>query len=269
MRAFSVASVLLLGLSAFPFAARAVSISELPATIQSCITTGSCGVNLSSSYDSGTASAFSMFDMSSGQNWLVRYKLVFPSGETDISGTQNTAYNGYLWMQVANNYSATETAHPVTLFLDKVAPLSSMLFNQSGDLTLFMTTTDLLAGSAYRTQADPGYGDYDTGSLSGEIPLICLAEGCQINAQLNLAQLNYQSFGSAGIAMTGFNAADTRGLVYTQRAAYFSPYYDPENDISFNTTQTFYISSVPEPDACLLFGVGLMGVAAALRRRGV
>ncbi len=262
MRVFPVVSVLLLSLSAFPFAAQAVSVSELPSTIQSCITAGTCVVNYPGSYDSGTVSAFEMVDLPSGQwNWLVRYDLASPSGQTVIGGGQDTAYSGYLWMQVASNYSAAETAHPVTLFLDKVAPAPGTFIDQSGDLSLFMTTSDLLAGSAYRTQADPGYGDSDAGSLSGEIPLICLAEGCQINAQLNLVQLNYQSFGSAGIAMTGFDASDTRGLVYSQSSFYFA------GEPPYGATQSFYITAVPEPETFWMLGFGLLSVAIAVRRR--
>lgn len=260
MRAFPVASVLFLSLSAFPFAAQAVTISELPASIQSCITTGSCAVDYSGSYDSGTASAFAMFNTSTGkQDWLMRYDLVSPSGQTDIEGVQTSAYGGYLWMQVASSYSAAETEHAVTLFLDKVTPVPDSLPGQSGDLSLFMTTADLLAGGAYRTQADPVpelY--YEAGSLSGEVPLICLAEGCQINAQLNLVQLNYQSVGPAGIAMMGFDASDMRGLVYSQSASYID-----------GATQSFYISAVPEPGAFWLFGFGLIGVVTAVRRRSI
>jgi hypothetical protein len=265
MRAFPAASVLLLSLSAFPFAAKAVSVSELPATIQSCITSGSCAVNYSGAYDSGTASAFEMVDLPSGKwNWLVRYDLASPSGQTDINGIQNNPYGGYLWMQVASNYSASETAHPATLFLDKVTPAPGSLFNQSGDLSLFMTTADLLAGGASSTLEDHGeYGYVGSGSLSGEVPLICLAEGCQISAQLNLVQLNYQSVGPDEIRMTGFNTIDTRGLVYSQRQSYFTY---PE-EFSSSTTQAFYITAVPEPDASWLFGIGLMGVVAAVRRR--
>lgn len=265
MRVFPIASVLLLSLSAFSFTAKAVSLSELPATIQSCITARTCGVNFSSSFDSGTASAFSITDLMSGQtNWLMRYSLVSPSGETDISGTQSNAYGGHLWMQVANSYSSSETDHAITLFLDKVTPTPGSLFGQNGDLSLFISTADLLAGSASRSQADPGYGDYDSGSLSGEIPLICLAEGCQVTAQLNLLQLKYLSFGSAGIVMTGFDAGDTRGLVYSQSSAYFN------GDPPYGTAQAFYISAVPEANTFLMFGFGLMAVVAAVRcREGV
>lgn len=267
MRVFPAVSVLLLSLSTFPTAVHAVSISELPATIQSCIATGTCAVNYQSAYDSGTASAFSMFEVSGGQSWLMRYNLVPPSGETVIGGWQNTAYNGYLWMQVANNYSAAETAHSVTLFLDKVTPVPGPVFGQGSDLFLFMTTADLLAGGAYNTLSYISYYDdpnfVESGNLSGEVPLICLAVGCQTSAQLNLVQLNYQSFGSAGIVMAGFDADDTRGLVYSQSYAYLNG-YPP-----YGTTQSFYITAVPEPETFWMLGFGLLSVAIAARRRRI
>ena len=76
MRKFSVASISFLCLSALPFAAHAITVSELPTSIQSCITAGECAVNYDSSYDSATASAFSIFDVQNNQsNWLMRYAL--------------------------------------------------------------------------------------------------------------------------------------------------------------------------------------------------
>lgn len=266
MRDFSVASVLLLSLSTFPFSAKAVSISELPATIQSCIAAGSCAVNYPGSYDSGTASAFEMVDLPSGKwNWLVRYNLVPPSGQTVIGGGQNTAFSGYLWMQVASNYSAAETAHPVTLFLDKVTPVPGSIFGQGGDLSYFMSTADLLAGGAYKTISYVSYepdGIVSEGGLSGDI-LLCLAVGCQTSVQVNLLQLKYQNFGSAGVSMTGFDASDTRGLVYSQSSSYLTgnPYTD------YSASQSFYITAVPEPETFWMLGFGLVSVAVAVRRR--
>jgi|MudIll2142460700_1097286.scaffolds.fasta_scaffold89968_2 hypothetical protein len=266
MRVFPVTSVLLLSLSTLPFAAMAVSVAELPATIQSCISAGSCVVNYSGAYDSGTASAFEMVDLPSGQwNWLVRYNLVSPSGQTVIGGGQNTAYSGYLWMQVASNYSATETAHPVTLFLDKVTPVPGSIFGQSGDLSYFMSTADLLAGGAYNTTSYVSYepdGIVSEGGLSGDI-LLCLAVGCQTSVQLNLLQLNYQSFGSAGVSMTGFDASDKRSLVYSQNSSYLTG--DPYTD--YSATQAFYITAVPEPETFWMFGFGLMSLFTVMWRR--
>lgn len=257
-----IASVLFLSASsAFPLAAQAVAVSELPASIQSCITAGNCVVDYGGSYHSATASAFALFDTSTyKQDWLMRYALVPPSGESDTEGVQTDTYGGYLWMQAAAAYSASETEHAVTLFLDRVVPVPGSFYDQSGDLSLSMTSADLLAGAAYRTQADPGYGNYDSGSLSGEIPLICLAEGCKIEARLNLLQLTYANAG-ATIVMTGFDASDTRGLVYSQGAYYF------DGEPPYGTKQAFYITAVPEPGMAWLFGFGLLGVGAVARSR--
>jgi hypothetical protein len=191
-----------------------------------------------------------------------------PSGLTDIDGHQTAAYDGYLWMRVKSVYSAVAAAHAVTLYRDKVTPGSDNLFGQNdpaftpytdanGDLSLFMTTADLLAGSAFRTIVDPGPSGMETGSLSGELPIPCLADGCQVHAMLNLVQLQYQMVG-ASIQLTDFNPDDTRGLVYSQRDMYY-PFG--------GTEQTFAISAVPEPGVLAMLGCGLGMVAFAARRR--
>lgn len=262
MRAFPVGPVLFLSLSALPFAAKAVTVSELPTTIQSCITAGSCAVNFSSSYSSDKVSAFQIHDASTygSTDWLMRYELVPPTGEThfdDWTGVTKTSFDGYLWMRVKGRYSASELTHPVTLFLDKVNPVPGSFYGQSGDLSLFMTTADLLAGGAYRqTLNSADYGNYDKGSLSGELPGWPPLDS-QISAQLNLLQLKYASVGSS-IAMAYFDPSDTRGLVYSQNLS--EVYYQS------STTQAFYISAVPEPQASWMFGLGLLTVLSVSRR---
>ncbi len=263
MRSFPVASVLFC-LSVFPLSAKAISVSELPASIQSCVATGACSVNLSSAYEFDRVSAFQISGRDPG-GWLMRYELAQPSGVTrgyfdyDVDSTTQitTAFNGYLWMRVQSVYRADEAAHPVTLFLDKVAPVPGSFYGQSGDLSLFMTTADLLAGGAYRQLYDTydtytydPYG-FDRGSLSGELPPV-MDSG--FSARLNLLQLNYQSDGSS-IVMTYFAPWDARGLVYSQ-GVYGA-------DSSYSSTQAFYVSAVPEPGVSWLFGCGLMAVVAA------
>ena len=231
-------------------------------------------VSLSSTYSSGTASAFSYFDPTNPGNsgWLMRYDLTSPSGEAAIDGSQARAFDGYLWMQVQSRYNDTTAPHAVTLFMDKVTPTPSALFGQNnpsftpyadanGDLSLFVTTADLLAGQSYVTLADNGeYGYSSGGSLTGELPVICLAEGCQMNMQLNLAQLTFATSGTS-VQFAGFNPGDTRGQVFTQTSAYYA------YDINYGTTQTFAISAVPEPSAYWMFAGGLGLVAAVVRRR--
>lgn len=266
MRACPVVPVVLLSLSAFHPAASAITVADLPATIQSCVTAGDCDVDAMPSYISDTAQAFLIRnDVDPFQStWLTRYALVPPSGERDSEGAQLAAYGGYLWMQTALFYDAADSEHAVTLFLDKVTPapasLLSVPYDDGPDLTLLMTTADLLAGSAYRIQADPGYGDLDEGSLSGEIPLICLAEGCRIEARLNLPQMKYEISGDK-IVWTGFDSSDTRGLVYSQASYYFDG-APPDG-----SRQDFAISAVPEPATAWFFGAGLLGVGALARRR--
>ncbi|MEQ1661615.1 MAG: PEP-CTERM sorting domain-containing protein [Thiobacillus sp.] len=277
MRALSVFPVLLLSLAA-SMEARAVtvSLSDLPLTV---LQSGDA-VNLDSSYSFGGVSAFATFTSNSGWGWLMRYDMAPPSGQTDIDGNQTAAYDGYLWMHVQNSYSAAATSHAITLYRDKITPASGNLFGQNdpnftpdadanGDLSLFLTTADLLAGNAYRTlYADfESSGGIDAGNLQGELPVICLATGCAIHAEINLVQLQYQLFGStiqlAGPA-AGFNPIDTRGLVYRQSSGY-SPPFDPS--FGSNTEQTFAISAVPEPNVLAMLGCGLGMVAFAARRR--
>ena len=261
----------LLSLLLFPLAAQAVSISytDLPQTVRSSF----YGVSLSSTYSYGTASAFHYVGSNQGgSGWLMRYDLTSPSGEATINGSYARAFDGYLWMQVKTRYNDTTAPHAVTLFMDKVTPTPSALFGQNdpgftpyadanGDLSLFVTTADLLAGRSYVTLADNGeYGYSSGGSLSGELPIICLAEGCQISMQLNLAQLTFATSGTS-VQFAGFNPGDTRGQVFTQTSAYYT------YDISYGMTQTFAISAVPEPSAYWMFAGGLGLVAAVARRR--
>ncbi|HQT29667.1 MAG TPA: PEP-CTERM sorting domain-containing protein [Thiobacillus sp.] len=262
----------LLSLFLFPLAAQAVSISytDLPQTLRS----GFYEVSLSSTYSSGTASAFHYVDWANqaSSGWLMRYDLTSPSGEAAIDGSQARAFDGYLWMQVKHSYDDTTAPHAVTLFMDKVTPSPSALFGQNdphftpyadanGDLSLFVTTTDLLAGRSYATLADNGeYGYSSGGGLTGELPVICLAEGCQMSMQLNLAQLTFATSGTS-VQFAGFNPGDTRGQVFTQTSAYYTNY------INYGTTQTFAISAVPEPSAFWMFAGGLGLVTAVARRR--
>jgi hypothetical protein len=224
-------------------------------------------VSNASTYDSGTASAFQITqNTGSGyeNNWLLRYTLVPPSGQSRINPSQTDSFSGYLWMLAKSTYSATESAHPFTLYLDKVSPTPFNMFGQSGDMDLFMPTADLVAGSSYRTYGiDYSMNSYSFGELSGNVPLPCLAEGCETHAQLNLAQLKYLNFGSAGIHLTSFNPSDASGLVFTQRESY-PCYGDPS--CAVNDVQSFYISAVPVPGALWLFGSGLVGLIGMMRR---
>jgi hypothetical protein len=96
--------------------AATITTSDLPDSIQSCITAATCFVSTSSSYDSGTASAFQITQNTGNgyeNDWLMRYTLVQPSGQSRINPSQNDNFSGYLWMLARSTYSAAETAHPL------------------------------------------------------------------------------------------------------------------------------------------------------------
>ena len=192
----------------------------------------------------------------------MRYTMVPPSGQSRINPSQTDAFSGYLWMLAKSTYSATETAHPLTLYLDKVAPTPFNMFGQNVDLSLTMTTADLVAGSGYRTDGLDGNNNiYSYGDLAGNVPVPCAAEGCETHAELNLLQLTYGNFGSV-IALMSFNPLDARGLVYTQRSS-FSCYGDIS--CATNDVQYFYVSAVPIPAAGWLFSSGLIGLIGIAR----
>lgn len=254
--------------SLFVLSARAavITTSDLPGTIQSCIATATCSVLNASSYDSGTASAFQISkNTGSGveTDWLMRYALVPPSGQSTINPSTSDSFSGYLWMLAKSSYSATETDHAFTLYLDKIAPTPFAMAGHSGDLSLSMPTADVVAGSSYVTDGiGSDFQSYSYGNLSGDIPLGCLDVGCEDHAQLNLLQMTYTNFRSAGLWLTSFDATDTRGLVFAQRSSYSSS-YGPE--FNFDNAQSFYVNAVPLPGAAWLLVSGMVGLGGAAR----
>ena len=257
--------ILLFAVFSLPLHAASIQPSDLPSTIQSC-PVSSCVVYNTSTYDSGTMAAFHLYQNNGvgyDSNWLIRYTLAPPSGQSRINPSQSDAFTGYLWMKVQDSYSAAERAHPLTLYLDKVSPAPFTMFGQTGDLSLAMNTSDLVAGSAYRTYGlDYNNNSYDYGHLMGETPVPCVASGCETRAMLNLTQLIYQDFGST-INLASFNSTDTRGLVFKQSSTY-SCNGDPS--CAMDDRQGFYVQAVPIPSALILLFSGAMIFGTHLMR---
>lgn len=252
-----------------------VSVTDLPSTIQSCVASNTCGVSYTSIYASGRVSAFGIYNVGqTGFNYLVRYALVSPSGQTTsstdlyqyptVTTSSSTPFTGYLWMQVQGAYSAAQSADPITLYLDKVSPVPSSFYNQNGDLSLFVSASDLLAGSSYvKSGLDANNQSYVLGNLSGEVPIGCVAQGCSAFAQLNLTQLQFTLSGTT--IGTSFNSADSRGLVFalgTSDDGSVSGY-------ASNISQSFYISSVPDSEPVWLFSTGLACLVTVMRRKRI
>ncbi|NJD04889.1 MAG: hypothetical protein FIA97_00125 [Methylococcaceae bacterium] len=245
-----------------PVTAGAVTIaaSELPNGIQSCVSSGICSVDPASAYDSARAAAFPILQDGAGgieQNWLMRYTLAPSSVQSRSNPAQTETLGGYLWMLFKGQYAATETAHEVTLFLDKVSPTPFSFFGQSGDLSLSLTTDDLLAGGGrYEAGLTAGGGGFNSGHLAGELPLPCVADGCGAAVQLNLLQLSYADNGSA-LVFRAFEPTDPRGLVFSQRS-----YYQGGDPLTaFDDRQTFAVGAVPLPASIWLLGSVVLGLA--------
>lgn len=249
--------------------AATVTTSDLPGPIQSCIAVATCFVSNVSSYDSGTASAFQMSQVtgtgSPDNDWLMRYTLAAPSGQSGTNWFPSESFSGYLWMVAPSSYSAAQSFASFTVYLDKVSPTPNSMNYQNGVINLDMSTADVLAGTSYRTTGlDYNNNSYSYGNLGGNIPGSCVSPGCESHAQINLAQLTYTNFGYA-IYLTAFNPSDTRGLVYTQSSSY--PGYNGDPSTAVNGVQSFYISAVPVPAAAWLFGSGLLGLMGVVRRK--
>lgn len=268
MRGLTRCAVLLIGGVLAPLSAHAVNVTtaELPASIQSCITSNTCQVIDSSIYDSGTASAFLIFNAGqTGFNYLVRYALAAPSGASGTALGQPstfTPFGGYLWMQVQESYSASQSADPISLYLDKVAPALTVPpppYTQTSVLSLNVSAADLLAGSSYvNAGLNASDQSYVSGDLSGNLPEPCAAQGCSMFAQLNLSQLVFTQYGTII-----FNPLDSRTLVFDMGTA-------DNGSVSgypYSSTWSFYVSAVPEPQAAWQFTSGLACLAVVMRRK--
>jgi hypothetical protein len=248
-----------------PSHAATVTEQELPASVLACMSSASCFVMTTSSHESDTASAFPIFHLTGDGmegNWLLRYPLVPPSGRTGIHPPRFEGHGGHLWLMVEGRYDASESRHPVTLYLDKVDPAPTPFYGQEGDLSLYVSTADLLAGDSHMTVGLGYGGSYGHGDLSGETPLPCLADGCRVHARLNLLQLSYAEAGP-DLVFAGFNPSDSRGLLYRQEISYLTG--DPFVDM--HDVQAYYVSAVPLPAPAWLMGSGLLTLIGLGKRR--
>lgn len=257
-RTYWAALAALAALLPFTASATTVSTTDLPNAVQTCISDGNCTFDSTSTYNSASVAAFYLVTGASSTtpqfNYLVRYALGDGSAATSTSSTgatQTTPYTGYLWMQVQSSYSATQTADPVTLYLDKVAPVPASYdpnIAQGDPLAFTVSAADLLAGSSQETLNADGT---TSGDLSGDTPIACASLGCSEFAQINFDQLQ---FGSNGTTISaGFNSADSRSLVFTQGTA-------DDGSVSgspYNNTESFSIKPVPLPQSLWLFASGL------------
>lgn len=248
----------------------AISVSDLPVQLQTCIGDASCYLALTPAADFGNMQAFAYSD-TTASGFALRYTLTSPSGQ-DVNSGNSVPYTDYLWLTVYNSYDLATNSARVTVYTDTVGPTpANLLIGDSNglDVDINMDNSALLSASGYRLVGL----DYDLTSIDeGTMRLLgdqggnalepCLAEGCYSRATLNLLYLSFTDNGN-GSATLAFNPADTRALLY--QLQFYDPYgYDPNtmDTTGTLTRQSYYIATVPLPAAYGMFlaGLGLLGL---------
>lgn len=258
-------------------------IQQLPVPLQSCLTNGDCSIDRQSSFESGGIAAFH-YSSADFSGYLFRYSLVSPSvAKTVAMDNQNPsepqpietniALSGNVWLQVADNYSISASSRPITLYREQVSPsqqaiLPRMSPNEYPNVLNFeLSASSLLASSAYHTTTLDPFGGNESGDLIAAEPLlICLADGCSTNQQLNLIGMRFVQAGDQ--LLLQFAANDARPRLYSESLAYNDPQFGSLSQ------RDWYVQPVPLPAAWLVWlsGFGLIaggGAKTAKRRPAV
>jgi len=282
MKAQSACIFFATSLFCIPAGAATISTSDLPAAIQSCISSGDCDLpDNTSAADAGNASVFYFTDSINSapdSKFLVRYGLVTPSAyhvdseyidasdDTRHTINSTTPLGGYLWLLVNDRYSLASGAHALTLYLDKTSPFINNDQPVGSLIDLALTSTDLLDGSAYRKSGFDDYGfPIDEGSLGLDPEPVLLAEfPTWYLAELNLVYLVYaQNGGFADLDIDSLNPADGRALVFGA-TTYWANSFEATHGLA---SETYYTQTpVPLPPAVWMFLAGLALLVKTSRR---
>lgn len=246
-----------------------LSASIFPSEIQTCVSTSICS-NPALVQQAPTFSTYSYLD-GGVSKFLFKYSLSPSSSESTNFST--TPLSGAAWLSANATYDLSQERHLFSLYLDGVTPTPTNLWvgdSDGLDVGLSMSTPDLLAGRSFFRMVENQRGGEsflkgDLGTHGDQGPIfnnhdfvICLAEGCEVGAELNLLNMQYLQSGST--AQLIINTTDQRGLLYNQY-----------RDDAFGFDDTWYLSQsykvVPIPPAVWLFGSGLLGLIGFARRK--
>jgi len=255
---------LILGIIWSLFTYTPLNAAVFPSEIQDCISNAVCTTPVLVQ-QAPTFGAYSYLDGGTPK-FLFEYSLWPSSNEsTNFSITQ---LSGAAWVSANAMYDLTQERHFFTLYLDGVTPTPTNLWlgdSDGLDVGLSMPTADLLAGSSFfHLGLDALFLEGDLGThgdggpwLEGHSFVPCLADTCEVGAELNLLNMQYLQSGS--IAQLILNPTDQRGLLYSQ-------YQDYAGDDTWYVSQSYEV--VPIPPALWLFGSGLLGLVGMARRKG-
>ena len=245
----------------------------VPVNIQSCINNGACflgDISNVSTINGNLITSYDFFDIRSGsiqQKTLTEYQLGSASVIDDVDEhgqLTQTSITGSIWLEVQQQYSLSDSLHSLSLHFDETTPPTILdVFGSfptaENELHMQISTEGLLSGQgASRVEIDPILADepYSLFSSEGNRPLPCLAEGCFVEATLNLLTLQYLNFGDSINLVTPHpnHQEETRELLFKTGTGYYSNYY-----------KTYSLAPVPLPPSLLLFISG--GVLLLFRLR--
>ena len=259
-------------------------IQQLPAPLQSCWANGDCSIDSQSSFESGGIAAFH-YVSADFSGYLFRYSLVSPStAKSVVLDSQNSsepqpietniALSGNVWLQVADSYSVSASSRPITLYREQISPSQQAILPRlsypdeyPSVLNFELSAASLLASSTYHTTTLDSFGGTESGDLIAAEPLlICLADGCSTNQQLNLIGMSFVQAGDQ--LLLQFAANDDRPKLYSESLAYNTPL------LGTLAQRDWYVRPVPLPAAWLVWlsGFGLIagsGAKTAKRRPAV
>lgn len=263
----------------------------LPVSVNDCIASGDCfyasgpSSSFSFSIDGNLISAHRLFDISGGspiEKVIMEYQLGSSSyNETEAYDYENNqllpvernAIGGTLWLEVNSQYELSNPLHDITLYFEDTSNSTAIDFWSgygavSNEQHLSITTNGLLAGSGetyvqcceeaglfvpspFNSSAETNPSLFDS---NGNLPVICVADGCDAGAMLNLIGLDYVETGD--IAQLVFNSDESRSLLYYTTAGYEG-----------YSSNTYAMSDVPVPASLWLFASGMTTLLAASRLR--
>ncbi len=239
-----------------------ISVSDLPASVQSCITDGTCNAFDIATHTDGVfghmLSLYRAEGTSGTQSWLIGYQIQAGSGMTDSGAA--TPFSGTLWIEAPLWVSAdTGTPAEFTVYLDKMQPILSTTTGQDS-ISLLGDANALDSGSLWGQRlwgGDPNglvdpllLGTLETG---GSELLVCVE--CDLDIRLNLIGLNYQLQDTGGDTLSWVASAvpgDFRSMLLSYQD--YDPYSESTRD------RKWYVQPVPIPAAFWLFLSGAMGL---------